>query len=101
MAQASLDGPIVMMAKAPPELRLVDPSMPTFWLRALTTGGIKVNGIAVVTNSAAVRTVVKGVGIALGLTATPIVTATPATVQQAIAWGISVAAPRISGRKTL
>lgn len=101
LAKASLDGPIVMMAKAPPDLRLVDPSMTTFWLRALTSGGVKVSGIAVVTQSAAVRAVVKGVGLALGLRANPIVTATPRSVQEAIEWGSSVATPRLSGRTTL
>jgi hypothetical protein len=86
MIEASKKGEIVLLAKVPKELRVVDPMISVFWLEAMTKGGVKTRGIGVVTKSLAVKTVLSGLGLALKLRERPLPTKAFETLEAALAW---------------
>jgi hypothetical protein len=94
LLEASRHGPLIIVATVPPELRFVEPSMPTFWLEVMTQGGLRVSGIGVVTRSLAVRTVVNAFGLAMKLREQPILSRTFPVVRDAVNWARSVVLPR-------
>jgi hypothetical protein len=96
MIAASASGPIIMIALLPPDVRFVDPRMPVFWLEAVINKGLKVHGIAVVTRSRAVSSVVHAFALAMKLREHPILARTFDAPADAVAWSRSVAPPRSS-----
>jgi hypothetical protein len=95
LTAASKLGPLVLMALPPDNLRLIDPGLPAFWLDAVTTKKVAISAACIITNSAAVRTVMNGFAMAMKLMSKSIQMATPATLDEAIRWGRSVATPRV------
>lgn len=86
LVEASKEGPIVLIATPPPDLRFVEPSMSAFWLEAMSRRGVRVRGIGVVTRSFAVRSVVIAFGLAMKVGGKPIAADTFPTEQEAVNW---------------
>ncbi len=93
MVEASKSGPLVIVACIPADQRMVDPSVSAFWLEAMTTGGVKVNGLCVITKSLAVKTVVAGFAIAMKFREKPIHAKTFLTLAEGVAWAQTVTEP--------
>lgn len=96
LVEASKRGPLVLVAAVPADLRMVESKMSLFWLQAMISGGVNVNGIAVVTKSLAVRSVVTAFGMTMKLRKFPIHAMTFKTREEAVAWARSVVEPRRS-----
>lgn len=94
LVEASKQGPLVVIALVPPELRMVDPSMAPFWLDVFVNHGVRVDAIGVVTSSLAVKVVVSAFHTMMKLRERPILAKTFKTEAEAVAWGATVVAPR-------
>lgn len=90
MVEACKRGDIVLLAKVPADLRMVEPAISVFWLEAMTRGGLKTRAVGVVTKSLAVKTVVAALGLALQVSGKQLLTKTFVTLEDAVAWGKSV-----------
>jgi hypothetical protein len=99
LIEASKAGPIVLLAVPPPDLRMVQTSMSTFWLDAFTTKGVNVCGVGIVTHSSAVRVVLRGIGLALSLRNKPIATQAHDTVDSASNWAAALIKAKRSAPK--
>ena len=86
MVAACTRGEIVLLAKVPADLRMVEPAISVFWLEAMTRGGLKTKAVGVVTKSLAVKTVVAALGLALKVSGKPLLTKTFNTLDDALAW---------------
>lgn len=89
LVEATKLGRAVLLADAPAELRIVEPSMVSFWLGALSRPDVDVSHIGVVTKSRAVKAVLGAVRTALSLRSRSLDVGTFDTVEQAVAWGRS------------
>lgn len=87
LVDASKKGNVVLLADAPAELRLVEPSMISFWLTTLARADIRVSHLGVVTRSRAVRVAVSALRAALNIKSRSLEIATFDDLQQALVWG--------------
>ena len=94
LIEASKAGRLVVLAHPSPRVRMVDMSMPTFWLNAFTRRGARVSGIGVITTSPAVKVAVKGFHLAMKAVGVPIDALIFETPEEAIAWAKKVVEPR-------
>lgn len=86
LTKISRTGPLAIVAVPPEELRIVEPSMVSFWVSNFTKGEIEVSAIAVVSKSIAVRVALAGLGAAMKLRQKPIVFSTFPDLDAAINW---------------
>ncbi len=86
LTKISRTGPLAIVAVPPEALRMVEPSMVSFWVTNFTRGDIEVNAIAVVSKSIAVRVALAGLGAAMKLRQKPIVFSTFRDLETAIGW---------------
>lgn len=86
LIEASKQGPIVLLAEPPADLKLVHGDMIPYWIEAFTKRGLAVRAIGVVTTRSAVRVVLNGLALALRLTGTDVKTMTKPTLAEVIDW---------------
>lgn len=86
LSLVSREGPIALLARAPPELRGVEPSMVSLWLDAFATGKVRVHSIGVVTRSLAVRVAVRGLEGGLRIRGSEVSAETFGTLEDAVTW---------------
>lgn len=95
LIEAARSGSLVLLACPPADLRLVPQSMVQFWLDAFTKRGARVHAIGLVTESMAVRGVLKGAALFLAAVRMPIRADSFATEEEARRWSLQHAQPRV------
>jgi hypothetical protein len=87
LIEASKVGPLVLIPVFPPEIRFIDPRQPGLWIDLISKGKLKLSLAALVTQSAAVRSMGNGFAMALRiLTNQPFDLTAKKTFEEAMAW---------------
>lgn len=86
LAEASKQGPIALLAATPPDIRLVEPSMISYWLQAINSGQVRAECIGVVSKAIAVRIALKALQSALKVYGKDTLIATHPSIEVALAW---------------
>lgn len=86
LTAASTQGPIALVAVTPPDIRLIEPAMISYWLQAINSGQVKAQCMGVVSKAIAVRIALKALQSALKIYGKETLIATHPNTEAALAW---------------
>ena len=90
LRRAEVNGPVVIVHVLDPSILAVPPAVPAWWLGVSSEEGVRLAGMAVVSDAMMIKTATRGMAIRSAIHGQPIKLRTFSTEGEAVAWARAI-----------